>query len=64
MSAARYMARGSAAKHHTIIPAPTRIVKIQIAERKVVVDMVVDITHTIASAGAVLLFVGAILTNL
>lgn len=58
MSAARHMT------HHTIIPAPTRIVKIRIAERKVVTDMVVGATHTVASAGAVLLFLGAILTNL
>lgn len=51
--------------HHTIIPAPTRVIHIRPAERKVVVDMVVGITHTVASAGAALLFVAAlVLTNL
>lgn len=49
---------------HTIIPAPTRIVKIQIQERQAIVDMVVDMTHIVASAGAALLFLAGILTNL
>ncbi len=49
----------------TIIPAPTRIIHIRPAEQRVIVDTVVDITHTVASAGAVLAFLaGLILTNL
>jgi hypothetical protein len=56
----------SAARHsHTIIPAPTRIVRIRPEERRVITDTVVDIAHTVASAGAVVIFLaGLILTNL
>lgn len=56
--------QSSDSRHHTIIPAPTRVIHIREAERATIVGLVVDITHTVASAGAVLLFVGAILTNL
>lgn len=49
---------------HTIIPAPTRVIHIRPAERKVVVDLAVDLAHAVASAGAALLFLAGILTNL
>lgn len=57
--------QSSDSRHHTIIPAPTRIIHIREQRQAVVVDMVVGITHTVASAGAALLFVAAlVLTNL
>lgn len=61
MSAARDMAKG----HHTIIPAPTRVVRIQPETKREAVSLVVDLTHAVASAGAAIVFVAAVvLTNL
>ena len=51
-------------RHHATNPAPTRVIHIRPTERKVVVDMVVDMTHMIASAGVALSFLAGILTNL
>lgn len=48
----------------TIIPAHTSVIHIHPETKREIVGLVVDITHTVASAGAALLFVGAILTNL
>lgn len=50
---------------HTIIPAPTRVARIQPAAKREVVDTIVDLTHAVASAGAAIVFVAAVvLTNL
>lgn len=51
-------------RHHTIIPAPTRVIHIKQKEQDVVVSFAVEVTHTVASAGAALLFIAALLTNL
>lgn len=56
--------QSSDSRHHTIIPAPTSVIHIHPETKREIVGLVVDITHTVASAGAVLLFLGAILTNL
>jgi len=51
--------------HHTIIPAPTRVIHIQPAAKREIVSTVVDLTHAVASAGAAIIFVAAVvLTNL
>lgn len=54
-------------QRHSIIPAPKRTVHISPMApdvRGVISDTAVGVTHTIASAGAIVLFLVGVLTNL